>query len=345
MKIKDLFKFYNERYFIQIPDLADSGETNRIHLLVTAPILFAFGFIDIIIILIMYRKNISESLTSIIYFGIFTISSLISFLLTLKSKNAEREKSYIKKTIPFFIIFYTVMFASLYNFFILKQPFNGFLAYCLTGFISLCAFSFSPLFFLAGLLIVMAIMTPGIYSNFGATGLLDSILTGILMFFLSLYKRRTEKNYIQMIKKQKNNLEARTFGNFTLFYDGKVVKFSRTKSNELLGYLIYKNGSSVKTKELITVLWGDKADSARYGNSLRNLIIDIKHTLLKLEIQNFFITEYNNFRINPEALKCDYYDFLKGDSKTIKQYAGEFMNQYSWAEAEAIFLEKKALKK
>lgn len=34
--------------------------------------------------------------------------------------------------------------------------------------------------------------------------------------------------------------------------------------------------------ELIGVLWGDRADSAHYGGSLRNLIVDIKHTFKEL---------------------------------------------------------------
>ena len=112
-----------------------------------------------------------------------------------------------------------------------------------------------------------------------------------------------------------------------------------------MGYLIYKKGSSVKTKELISVLYGADADSARYGSNLRNLIVDIKHTLGELQIQNFFIAEYNNFRINPEVIKCDYYDFLDGDPSAIKSFAGEFMNQFSWAEESVSFLEQKALNK
>lgn len=169
-------------------------------------------------------------------------------------------------------------------------------------------------------------------------------MTVILMFCLSLYKRRAEKKYILMISKQKSKLEAKTFGNFTLMYENKIIKFSRTKTNELMGYLVYKKGSSVRTKELITILWGEHADSARYGNSLRNLIVDVKHSLAELDIQNFFIAEYNNFRINPDIIQCDYYDFLAGDKKAINSFAGEFMSQYSWAEDVAGFLEKKVLK-
>lgn len=35
----------------------------------------------------------------------------------------------------------------MYNFYILHQPFNGVITYCLTGFIALCVFSFSPVCF------------------------------------------------------------------------------------------------------------------------------------------------------------------------------------------------------
>ena len=257
----------------------------------------------------------------------------------------NEKKAYILKTIPVYITIFTSFIAGVYNFYILKQPFNGFTIYCLTGFISICIFSHSPIILTIGSIAALACMAPGIYQNFKMSGLADSIVVMVIMSCISLYKRRAEKKQILFLKRQKKSLEAKTFGNFTLLYEGKVVKFSRTKSNELLGYLVYKKGSSVKTKELISILWGDHADSARYGSSFRNLVVDIKHTLNELEIQNFFITEYNNFRINPEIIKCDYYDFLDGDSTALKSFAGEFMSQYSWAEDAIGFLEMKALKK
>ena len=200
------------------------------------------------------------------------------------------------------------------------------------------------MYFLTVPLLVMCLMAPKIYEVFRFTGLMDSFLATFIVFFISLYKRRLEKQQIMFLKKQKQNLKATTFGNFTLTYENKIIKFSRTKSEELLGYLIYKKGTSVKTKELISVLWGDHADSARYGSNLRNLIVDIKHTFKELDIQNFFMADYNNFRINPEIINCDYYDFLAGDPAALKSFAGEFMSQYSWAEEATAFLEQKAVK-
>ena len=345
MIIKVIINKYHDRYSIPEIDLADFAETNRFHTLVASLLLFTFGLIDFCITFFSKINNLKPHLFSLVYFGIFTVTSPIVFILSTKFKNTSREKAYQKKTLPFYFLYYVVMGTSIFNFYLLGQPFNGVLSFCMTGIISLSAFSFSPIPFLIGILITMATMTPGILQNFGLTGLLDTITLSFLIFYFSLYKKHVEKKYLIMLRKQKSILEARTFGNFTLFFDSHVVKFSRTKSLELLGYLIYKNGSSVNTKELITVLWGDHADSSRYGNNFRNLIIDIKKTFSELGIQNFFITEYNNFRINPEIIKCDYYDFLDGDKKAINRFAGEFMNQFSWAENEISFLEKKALKK
>ena len=94
---------------------------------------------------------------------------------------------------------------------------------------------------------------------------------------------------------------------------------------------------------MVSVLYGEHADSEHYGASVRNLVADIKKSLSELEIQNFFVKEYNNFRINPEIIKCDYYDFLAGDRQAVKDFTGEFMSQYSWAEDVSAFLERKAL--
>lgn len=344
MIFKNLIKTYQERYCIDQLDLADSGESNRLTLLIIGPALFFFGIIDLFVIIALNFTHLREQLLSIIYFGIYTVFGAYIFIYSRWVKVVPRHKAYIWKTIPFYNSVNITLWAGVYNFYILKQPFNGVIIFCVIGLISVCVFSFSPMFFLLALVLAMSAMVPGIYVNFGLFGLMDSLLVTVLLFVLSLYKRRVEKKHIMFLKKQKQNLEAKTFGNFTLLYDNKAVTFSRTKTLELVAYLIYKRGTSAQTKELISVLWGDSADSSRYGSSFRNLVVDVKHTLNELEIQNFFIAEYNNFRINPEIIKCDYYDFLEGDTNAKKSFAGEFMSQYSWAEEATGFLEQKVQK-
>ena len=342
--LNNLVKKYRQRYSVDPLDLLDIAEANRKHMLIVSPLLFVVGLGDLIVLFIRFHSDIRSHIVSFVYFGTFTVLSIYMFVHSVLVKNIAREKAYLYKTIPFYMVYFLGICAGIYNFYVLKQPFNGVLTFCLASSISICAFSFSGIPFVIGIIIGVSAMAPGIYKNFSTSGLADVILFGILMSWLSFYKRRTEKKYIVMLKRQKNILEARTFGNFTITFEGKVVKFSRSKSNELLGYLIYKNGSSVNSKELITALWGENADAPSYGSNLRNLIADIKHTFSDLEINNFFIAEYNSFRINPEFIKCDYYDFLAGDKKAIKKFSGEFMSQFSWAEEAVEFLKEKALK-
>lgn len=344
MLFKNFIETYKKRYTIPYLDLADAGESNRILLHYASLLLFAVEIAGLSSTFILYHSDLSSQVDAFIYYGAFVLLSIYSFFSSIQKKDLDRKKVYKHYTIPLYVIMYTIFGLAIFNF-MEGQLFNGFLTFCIPSIIGLCTCSFSPMIFLSGLVITIGVMSPGIYHAFGFSAMINAIMMAVLMFYLSLYKRRIEKKHLLFLKKQKQNLEARTFGNFTLIYENQVVKFSRTKSDELLAYLIYKKGSSVKTKELIFVLFGREADSARYGSNLRNLIVDIKHTLGELQIQNFFIAEYNNFRINPEVIKCDYYDFLNGDPLAVKNYNGEFLSQFSWAEEAASFLGMKALKK
>ena len=344
MIFKNLVEKYKSRYTIPYLDLADAGESNRLIVHIASIALLAFSAFCLIFFAITLYPDYKNYIPRFTYYTVFFVFSIYAFFASRQGKDVDRKKAYIKKTIPFYVLC-TVILADAVFTVKVGAVFNGFIIFCITAFIALCTCSFSPIIFLCGIVITVAFMTPDLLNSFGISGYINIMITVVLMFCLSLYKRSSEKRQISFLKKQRQTLEVKTFGNFTLMYENKVVKFTRTKSEELIGYLIYKNGSSVKTKELVSVLYGDNADSVKSAANFRNLVVDVKHTLGELEIQNFFIAEYNNFRINPEVVKCDYYDFLAGEPSAIKSFAGEFMNQFSWAEETAGFLEQKALKK
>ena len=338
MTLKVLKEKYNEKYHISYSSLQNAGESNRISSLVVSSLLILSDAVSLLLTLIFYHSNLAGQLNYLIYLGVYTPINIFTFLHARHSKDS----GYVRKSISAYLVMFVWLSASVYNLYF-STPHNGFVAFYLSGFLSLILFSFSPLYYCLEIFITAIVLAPGVYENFGFLSLVDLFVATIIMVVLSLYKRRKEKQFILLMKKQKKCLEAKTFGNFTLLYDDKVIKFSRSKSSEFLAYLIYKNGSSVKTKEMVSILYGDHADSEHYGASLRNLVVDIRNSLSELEIQNFFVKEYNNFRINPEAIKCDYYDFLAGDPIATKRFAGEFMSQYSWAEEVVGFLEKKTL--
>lgn len=339
-KLKELYKKY---YYISPLELADFAETNRSRnshwCLLT---FFIYIIFDLAVGVPFYFTGVDRN----VFFVFLCISAadvLCSHLLSRAVKNVSREKAWPIKNIPVYAVFVWGMSGSAYIFYCLQNPFFALIHFFGAVSIMFAVFHLVPPAFMVVFLAGAGAMLPGIYRSFGYVGAASFSILSFLIAFLSLYKRYTEKLYLSLLKKQKKVFEAKTFGNFTLLYENKAVKFSRSKTMELIAYLVLKNGSSANTKELLCALYGDYADSARYGASLRSLISDAKHVFADMEIQNFFTAEYNNFRINPEAVKCDYYDFLAGDSKAIKAYAGEFMSQYSWAEGTAAFLERKAL--
>ena len=335
---KKLQEKYKEHYYISDKDYADIAESNRLNILVISTLLILSDIIDWITTIAVYHDSLGEHIHYFIYLIIYTPLNLYIFFHARHTKQGSN----LAKTIPAYLIFFVGLSASVFNFYYMNSPHNGFVTYYLSGFLFLIFVSVSPIGFAVELFAALVLLAPRIYEVFGILSLIDAIVVSIIMFCIALYKRHFEKKLIMLLKKQKKVLEAKTFGNFTMLYEGKVISFSRSKSEELMAYLIYKNGTSVKTKELISVIWGERADSTRYGSNFRNLIVDIKHTFKELGIQDFFISEYNNFRINPEVISCDYYDFLAGDIKAIKSFVGEFMNQYSWAEDVAALLEQKA---
>jgi len=341
MFIKKIIKFYKNNCSIPYQALADAGESNRLAVMVVVSILLLLDIFDYIFLFSIHHAHLHEQLHYLIYLCIYTPYNIFIYFLAKRTKNSK----YQIKTISVYLLLSVGLSAAVFNFYFMASPHNGYLTYIISGFLFLIVFSFSPIIYFLEMLVTVLILIPGVYKSFGIFSVLDAILITIIFLVLSLFKRRNEKKLVALIKKQKKSLVAKTFGNFTLMYEDKVIKFSRTKSTELLAYLIYKNGSSVRTKELLSILYGDNADSEHYGSNFRNLIVDIRHSLASLEIQDFFIKEYNNFRINPESIKCDFYDFLAGDSVAVKSFAGEFMNQYDWAEETVGFLEMKLLKK
>jgi len=133
-------------------------------------------------------------------------------------------------------------------------------------------------------------------------------------------------------KKSNARIYAQTFGNFDVFSYGTALKFSYSKTKELLAYLIDRNGSAVNMNELCAVLWEEKPDNENLKAYLRKLISDLTRTLNAAGADDIISKRRNSIAIAPDKITCDSYEFMKGDPACVNAYAGEYMIQYSWAE-------------
>ena len=140
-------------------------------------------------------------------------------------------------------------------------------------------------------------------------------------------------NVLSKMKPRSNKLaEVRTFGNFELLIDDKLVAFARSKSKEILAYLVCKNGTGVTRRELAAVLWEDAPYDYSKQKQLDVYIRSLIDTLKKNNIEEIVENGNGQLRVRPQLIDCDYYRYLAGDAQAISMYCDEFMDAYSWAE-------------
>jgi hypothetical protein len=60
---------------------------------------------------------------------------------------------------------------------------------------------------------------------------------------------------------------------------------------------------------------------------------DLKKTFSEIGAENILIRRRGAIGVDTSRMDCDYYRFLKGDLQAINAFTGEYMRQYSWAEA------------
>ena len=65
---------------------------------------------------------------------------------------------------------------------------------------------------------------------------------------------------------------------------------------------------------------------------LRQLTKDLRETLKAVDAQDVFIARFKEYRIVPELIECDFYDYLDSKPYAVKAFHGEYMTQYGWAE-------------
>lgn len=153
---------------------------------------------------------------------------------------------------------------------------------------------------------------------------------GYLLKPVSVDALEQELDFVLGKTKQRKYIRVQTFGGFEIFVDGEPVKFARTKSKELLAYLIDHRGASVTTQEAYAALFENAADTGT--GYFRNIVRELKNALQSAGAEEILKRSFNSLAVAAEKIDCDYYRFLEGDPIAVNQYRGDYMPSYSWAE-------------
>lgn len=153
-------------------------------------------------------------------------------------------------------------------------------------------------------------------------------VAGYLMKPISASDVQIEINNIKGLRKREKLLCAKCFGHFEVYVKGEKMVFKRSKSKELLAFLIDRHGAGVTAAEIGAVLWENNRDH-KTQNYIHQILRDLRLTLEAYGIDDIFEKNNNFYSINSEKIDCDYYTYLKTGKP---EFIGEYMTQYSWSE-------------
>lgn len=156
--------------------------------------------------------------------------------------------------------------------------------------------------------------------------------TGYLLKPVDELALERELTFIYGKTEQANRIRVQTFGGFELYVNDQPVKFDRSKSKELLAYLVDHRGAAVTTGDAYAALFEDSANSASGKSYFRTIVHGMKNALKKAGAEEILVKGFNSLAVVPERMECDYYRFLQGDPIAINQYHNDYLPAYSWAE-------------
>ena len=131
---------------------------------------------------------------------------------------------------------------------------------------------------------------------------------------------------------EEGKLQVRCFGYFEVYRAGEPLTFARSKTKELLAFLIDREGTICTTEEIVTELWENELDMKKGKDRIRHLVQDLNQTLREIGMEQVLIRRSGQLAIRRDLIDCDYYRMMDGDMAAMNAYYGEYMNQYSWAE-------------
>ena len=153
-------------------------------------------------------------------------------------------------------------------------------------------------------------------------------VSGYLLKPISAEDVQAEINNIKGIRNREKPLVVKCFGNFEVYVNGEKLAFKRSKTKELLAFLVDRNGAGVTVAEIGVALWED-SENKKNQNYIHQLFHDLRQTMEAAGVGEIFKRNSYLYSVDPEKMDCDYYAFLKTGTP---KFRGEYMSQYSWAE-------------
>lgn len=143
------------------------------------------------------------------------------------------------------------------------------------------------------------------------------------------------KNALQTLRYplslSQKGVSIQTFGVFDIAVDGNSLLFARSKSREILAYLVHKRGNPATRREMAEILWPEEEYTRSKQAQLQTILSEMLRPLREAGVDGIIRKSRAAYSIDPQQMDCDYYRLLTWDAAAINQYQGEYMPDYPWA--------------
>lgn len=144
-------------------------------------------------------------------------------------------------------------------------------------------------------------------------------------------KRELEKAaLVRSIPKKK--VMIRTIPNFSVMVDGNVLALGASKPKELLALLVDRADAGITSGDAIACLWPDRPADESTQTLYRVTFHRLMEILKSAGVDYIIGSNGRKKFIISEQIECDLYRILDGFMDGLRNYGGDYMAEYSWAE-------------
>lgn len=163
----------------------------------------------------------------------------------------------------------------------------------------------------------------------------DANVWGADDYIIKPYTRETLKLMVERMKllskRQEKKIYIQTFGQFTIFYNGRPVPL-RGKAKEILALIVTRRGKEISNEEIYMTIWENRPYSNTLMKVYYNALKRLKTVLEEQHIPELLQSTVHGQLIRTEMVECDFYNFLDAKISDKDRFEGQFMTEYSWSE-------------
>lgn len=166
---------------------------------------------------------------------------------------------------------------------------------------------------------------------------LEAFGVDALAYILKPYTREDIKEALEraslMRSRPPKRVVIHTIPNFSISVDGDVLHLGRTKTEELLALFVDRGEAGAVAGEAIACLWPGRPADESAQTLYRVTFHRLMEALKEAGIEHIIGFEGRKKYLVTEQVDCDLYRILAGDKGAIQNYGGDYLKEYSWAEA------------